>query len=32
MKLLLPGTQMPAWVDTGFDDFAKRMPRELPCS
>jgi len=21
---------MPAWVDTAFDDFAKRMPRELP--
>ena len=32
MKLLLVavGTRMPAWVDTGFDDFAKRMPRELP--
>lgn len=24
------GTRMPAWVDTGFDDFARRMPRELP--
>ena len=32
MKLLLVavGTRMPAWVDSGFDDFAKRMPRELP--
>ena len=32
MKLLLVavGTRMPAWVDTAFDDFAKRMPRELP--
>ena len=32
MKILLiaVGTRMPAWVDTGFEDFAKRMPRELP--
>ncbi|MBN9698552.1 MAG: 23S rRNA (pseudouridine(1915)-N(3))-methyltransferase RlmH [Zoogloea sp.] len=32
MKLLLVavGTRMPAWVDTGFEDFARRMPRELP--
>ncbi|WP_374267153.1 23S rRNA (pseudouridine(1915)-N(3))-methyltransferase RlmH [Zoogloea sp.] len=32
MKLLLVavGTRMPAWVDTAFDDFAKRMPREMP--
>ena len=32
MKLILVavGTRMPAWVDTAFDDFAKRMPRELP--
>ena len=32
MKLILvaAGTRMPAWVDTAFDDFAKRMPRELP--
>ena len=32
MKLILVavGTRMPGWVDTGFDDFAKRMPRELP--
>lgn len=21
---------MPAWVDAGFDEFARRMPRELP--
>lgn len=21
---------MPAWVDDGFDEFARRMPRELP--
>ncbi len=32
MKILLiaVGTRMPAWVDAGFEDFAKRMPRELP--
>ena len=34
MKLVVcaVGTRMPAWVDTGFDDFARRMPRELPLS
>ena len=32
MKLLLVavGTRMPSWVEAGFNDFAKRMPRELP--
>ncbi len=32
MKLLVAavGTRMPAWVDEGFRDFARRMPRELP--
>lgn len=32
MKLVVcaVGTRMPAWVDAGFDDFARRMPRELP--
>lgn len=32
MRLLVcaVGTRMPAWVDAGFDDFARRMPRELP--
>lgn len=32
MKLLLVavGTRMPAWVEAGFDEFARRMPRELP--
>ena len=30
MKLLIVavGTRMPAWVAAGFDDYAKRMPRE----
>lgn len=32
MKLLVVavGTRMPGWVSTGFDEYAKRMPRELP--
>jgi 23S rRNA (pseudouridine1915-N3)-methyltransferase len=32
MKLIIVavGHRMPAWVDTGFDEFARRMPRELP--
>ena len=32
MKLLVcaVGTRMPAWVDAAFEEFAKRMPRELP--
>lgn len=32
MKLLLVavGTRMPGWVETGFDEFARRMPREMP--
>ncbi len=31
MKLVVAavGTRMPAWVDTAFADYAKRMPREL---
>ena len=32
MKLLVcaVGHRMPAWVGAGFDDYARRMPRELP--
>lgn len=32
MKLLIAavGTRMPAWVSAGFEEFARRMPRELP--
>ncbi|KON82005.1 23S rRNA (pseudouridine(1915)-N(3))-methyltransferase RlmH [Azoarcus sp. PA01] len=32
MKLLIVavGTRMPAWVEAGFGEFARRMPRELP--
>lgn len=31
MKLIIAavGTRMPAWVDTAFAEYAKRMPREL---
>ncbi len=32
MKLLIAavGTRMPGWVDEGFAEYAKRMPREMP--
>ena len=32
MKLLIVavGTRMPAWVSEGFNEFARRMPREMP--
>lgn len=32
MKLLVAavGTRMPEWVDAGFAEYAKRMPREMP--
>ncbi|MDX5445435.1 MAG: 23S rRNA (pseudouridine(1915)-N(3))-methyltransferase RlmH [Zoogloeaceae bacterium] len=32
MRLLLVavGTRMPDWVEAGFDEFARRMPREMP--
>ena len=32
MRLLLVavGTRMPSWVDAGFGEYARRMPRELP--
>lgn len=32
MKLLIAavGNRMPAWVDEGFADYARRMPREMP--
>jgi len=34
VKLLIVavGTRMPAWVSAGFDDYAKRMPREASLS
>jgi 23S rRNA (pseudouridine1915-N3)-methyltransferase len=32
LKLLIVavGHRMPAWVDAGFEEYAKRMPRETP--
>ena len=32
MKLFVAavGTRMPAWVEQGYADFARRMPREMP--
>lgn len=32
MKLIVAavGTRMPGWVDAGFTEYAKRMPREMP--
>ena len=32
MKLLVlaVGNRMPAWVTSGFEEYAKRMPREMP--
>ena len=32
MKLIVAavGTRMPSWVDEGFAEYAKRMPREMP--
>ena len=29
LKLLAVGTRMPSWVETGFDEYHKRMPAEL---
>lgn len=32
MKLhfIAVGTRMPSWVDAGFNEFSRRMPREMP--
>ncbi|GHB10865.1 23S rRNA (pseudouridine(1915)-N(3))-methyltransferase RlmH [Salinicola rhizosphaerae] len=30
IRLLAVGTRMPAWVETGVDEYRKRMPREMP--
>ena len=29
LKLLAVGTRMPSWVETGFEEYRKRMPVEL---
>ena len=30
LHILAVGQRMPAWIDDGFLDYAKRMPREMP--
>ena len=30
VHLVAVGTRMPAWVTEGFDEYARRMPREFP--
>lgn len=30
LQVLAVGNRMPAWVTAGFDEYAKRMPREMP--
>jgi len=30
LVIVAVGTRVPAWVAQGYDEFAKRMPRELP--
>lgn len=30
LSVLAVGHRMPAWVSAGFDEYAKRMPREMP--
>ena len=29
LRLIAVGTRMPAWVSAGYDDYARRLPREL---
>ncbi len=30
LKIIAIGTRMPAWVEQGFDEYAKRLPRDFP--
>lgn len=30
LTIVAVGTRMPEWVKAGYDEFARRMPRELP--
>ena len=32
LRIISVGTKCPAWVRQGFDEYAKRMPREIPLS
>ena len=29
LRIVALGTRMPAWINAGFDDYAKRMPRDM---
>ena len=30
LQVIAVGHRMPAWISAGFDDYARRMPREMP--
>lgn len=30
VRLVAAGTRLPAWIDAGYDDYARRMPPESP--
>jgi 23S rRNA (pseudouridine1915-N3)-methyltransferase len=30
LRLFAVGHRMPAWISAGFDDYARRMPRDMP--
>jgi 23S rRNA (pseudouridine1915-N3)-methyltransferase len=30
LRVIALGHRMPEWINTGFDDYARRMPREMP--
>ena len=30
LRIVALGQRMPGWVDTGFDEYARRLPREFP--
>ena len=32
LRVLAVGNRMPAWINAGFDEYARRMPREMPVS
>jgi len=32
LRVLAVGNRLPAWVNAGFEEYARRMPREMPVS
>jgi len=32
LRVFAVGTRMPPWVNAGFEEYARRMPREMPVS